>query len=92
MCYILGFFKQFNQPINQSTWTAKVSHGEQQLFQVVMVIHHVSRQHVVIAIDRSGVDAFHVRTPGQSCSLGSVPTAPSCVTEQVGSQVTYDLW
>ena len=69
---------------------AEMLHGDQELVQEVVMVDHISCQHVVVVIHRCRIGVPQVIAPGQSSHLGCVPATAPGVSGQVHSQVAQD--
>ena len=67
---------------------AEMLHGDQELVQEVVMVDHISCQHVVVVIHRCWEGVFQVVAPGQSFHLGHVPATVPGVPHHVGLEVT----
>ena len=75
-------------PDQSGSWLAEMLHCDQELVQEVVMVDHISCQHVVVVIHRCRVGVLQVIAPGQSFHLGHVPATVPGVPHHVGPEVT----
>ena len=79
------------QQRGSTSWSAKVTHGLQQLLQGVVVIDDVCREHVVVVAGEMGKVPLQVLTPGEGRHLGGVAAAALGVSQKVKGQIRQDV-
>lgn len=79
------------QQRRSTSWSAKVTHGFQQLFEAVVMIDHISCEHVVVVVGWVGKVSFQVLTPDEGSHLRGVAGPALGVPQKVKGQIRQDV-